>query len=267
MYVCMYVCNASDTTVEKWCAYPSEINTKIENAHIAKEESVTFVMNGADYTVDLTSSSPEQIREATNKRREMRRNIKTTPQAKSPQEQNDWTVEPDIFSNGTQRWIIPVSQSASVCRETDEFNKASAQYVKMLGETAPLPRRVDYYESETTSSNFQSKKDEFAKAGIPTKEIWVFYGTFSDENIKRIMSEGFKVGGSQVKIKNGSAYGRGVYTATGPRAPQGYGKKTNKVILARGLVGTEGVHSKTPQDDWYLFMDGHQLLPVYVLHM
>uniref|UniRef100_A0A6S8EHV3 PARP catalytic domain-containing protein n=1 Tax=Aureoumbra lagunensis TaxID=44058 RepID=A0A6S8EHV3_9STRA len=137
----------------------------------------------------------------------------------------------------------------------------------MLGETAPLPRRVDYYESETTSSNFQSKKDEFAKAGIPTKEIWVFYGTFSDENIKRIMSEGFKVGGSQVKIKNGSAYGRGVYTATGPRAPQGYGKKTNKVILARGLVGTEGVHSKTPQDDWYLFMDGHQLLPVYVLHM
>mmetsp|Transcript_10257 Transcript_10257/g.15524 ORF Transcript_10257/g.15524 Transcript_10257/m.15524 type:complete len:129 (+) Transcript_10257:719-1105(+) len=86
MYVCMYVCNASDTTVEKWCAYPSEINNKIENAHIAKEESVTFVMNGADYTVDLTSSPPEQIREATNKRREMRRNIKTTPQAKPPQE-------------------------------------------------------------------------------------------------------------------------------------------------------------------------------------
>ena len=45
-----------------------------------------------------------------------------------------------------------------------------------------------------------------------TGEVWVYHGT-NDENIQKIMSGGFKVGGVDIGIKvhNGSSYGLGKY--------------------------------------------------------
>ena len=45
-----------------------------------------------------------------------------------------------------------------------------------------------------------------------TGEVWVYHGT-NDENIQKIMSGGFKVGGIDIGIKvhNGSSYGLGKY--------------------------------------------------------
>ena len=78
---------------------------------------------------------------------------------------------------------------------------------------------------------------------------------------------------ADVPVANGSAYGHGVYTATGPNTPMGYanaGNAGNRVILAKALEGVKGRQEVddcwAPKDDWLVFKTGEQLIPKYVVH-
>jgi hypothetical protein len=165
---------------------------------------------------------------------------------------------------------------------------------------------ITVYDSESTSRQYNDMKGLLERRGAPTDEMWVFHGTSSNQIIEDIMSEGFKVsqpepmhgmhhstsllqvltrlrsqtlqvGGSEVGRRNGAAHGEGVYTAKGPESPWKYSSGTNRVIIARALPGkSENVEHKknaaaatdswSPKLDWIVFKDGHQLLPVYVVH-
>jgi hypothetical protein len=93
-----------------------------------------------------------------------------------------------------------------------------------------------------------------------------------------IIADGFKVGGAgEVKVKNGTSHGSGVYTGTGPAAAVQYGRGSGRVILAKALVGNPcevypstvygwGRDSWSPEKDWMVFKEGHQLQPLYVIH-
>jgi hypothetical protein len=87
------------------------------------------------------------------------------------------------------------------------------------------------------------------------------------------MCNGFLVGGAGVQVANGTAYGQGVYSATGPNTPMGYAKSSNEVILAMAVKGkhtsgsqTAGSDSWSPKQDWMIFAKGEQLHPTYVVH-
>ena len=102
------------------------------------------------------------------------------------------------------------------------------------------------------------------------EEMMVFHVT-GTENIQSICLESFKVGGQDVAITNGAAYGQGVYTAKGQRTPMCTYGRGEAVILCKALpckisnnVG-EG-DSWAPNEDWLAFKKAKQLLPVYVLH-
>ena len=85
---------------------------------------------------------------------------------------------------------------------------------------------------------------------------------------EKIMIQGFKVGGIDLPAANGSAYGKGVYTAIGPNAPMSYSGKDRVVILAQALKGdnnTQVPDSWQPRDDWKVFRSGSQLLPKYIV--
>ena len=143
--------------------------------------------------------------------------------------------------------------------------------MRLLGPSAEAVRKVDFYESEAVTRRFQERTAEFARAGKPTKEIWVFHGTPDIANVAKICSEGFKVGGRNVKVAHGSANGAGVYTATGPGTPMSYSREARCVILCLGLPGKEGLQGESDSwagnvPDWRIFAQGGQLWPRYVVH-
>lgn len=65
------------------------------------------------------------------------------------------------------------------------------------------------------------------------REILVSHGTDADA-IDLIVGGGFKVGGTGgIRVKNGSTYGRGIYTSTDTETAIQFGKVSGMVILAK----------------------------------
>ena len=156
-------------------------------------------------------------------------------------------------------------------KELYHFNFAVGQFVRLLaGVTPPKVTRVDVYESPWVEDAFTQKKADLERHGTPPDQIWVFHGTKTSGDVEAICSGGFKVGGQGVGVANGSAYGKGVYTATGPGTPMGYGQSSRSVILCKALPGTTGPQgvgdSWKPCNDWVIFREAAQLLPKYVVH-
>ena len=111
---------------------------------------------------------------------------------------------------------------------------------------------------------FLACKDIFNAARKPTNEIWVFHGT-TLQAVKLIVEDGFKVGGVDISMTHGAAFGPGVYTAVGPNTAMDYARGNRCVILARGMLGGQGDHGVGGQD-YKIFRSSHQLLPCYVVH-
>jgi hypothetical protein len=155
-------------------------------------------------------------------------------------------------------------------REEAEFYKASGQYYHLLGDKSRKVNQVDVYISKKNEKKYLAQKEKLKSLGKSHEETWVFHGTSDGKVVKEICCNGFKVGGEEVLIQNGAAYGHGVYTAQGPDTPMTYGKSSSRVILCLGLLGTCGKQgiddSWRPNSDWVVFKDPAQLLPKYVVH-
>ena len=157
------------------------------------------------------------------------------------------------------------------CRETTEFNIASAQFCRLLCAPLNIVKTVQVIEYERNSPVIK-KFEEMKATLVNIEQIWVFHGT-NEVSLNRIIVEGFKVGGvDNISIINGKNYGNGVYTATGPKTPMTYSKGNNKIILAKALPGQRSHNesrgdsdSWVPRDDWMVFRSGSQLLPCYVV--
>ena len=148
----------------------------------------------------------------------------------------------------------------------------SSKLSRLLGPGHARVKQVDVYESGRAEQAWRAKRREIeARVGVQ-QPVWVFHGT-APQNLVSIMTEGFRVGGRDVGVANGSAYGLGVYTATGPATPLATYGQGKSVILAIAVEGTQtraeavGSDSWTPNGDWIIFKHGAQLLPKYVIHM
>jgi hypothetical protein len=131
------------------------------------------------------------------------------------------------------------------------------------------PNRVCLWINPELYARYQRKRAEFERLGKDTQPVWVFHGTKHEATLQ-ICQGGFKIGGSDTAVVNGTVHGKGVYTATGPGTPMGYNERldpTKKhVILAMALRGEDGVDSRCPVRDWLLFTSADQLLPLYVVY-
>lgn len=159
-------------------------------------------------------------------------------------------------------------QQERVTHESTLFAMAMTQYSSMMGaaaKTATEPQEVWYLKNETLERRFVERRRQLS----PRDTIWVFHGT-DLTNVGPIFEDGFKVGGRDISVANGSAFGHGVYTACGPRDPLAYGRN-QVVILAMAVKGRHGVSegwdSWTPpsRPDWVVFKSGDQLLPCFAL--
>eukprot|EP00467_Chlorarachnion_reptans_P008600 CAMPEP_0114492230 /NCGR_PEP_ID=MMETSP0109-20121206/3438_1 /TAXON_ID=29199 /ORGANISM="Chlorarachnion reptans, Strain CCCM449" /LENGTH=448 /DNA_ID=CAMNT_0001669047 /DNA_START=109 /DNA_END=1455 /DNA_ORIENTATION=- len=214
------------------------------------------------------------------------------------QSQTFWISEPYWLGNGCLKRELSgfKHKVLGYAREGLEYNIAYGQLAKMLrhGDTdkrfASILDRVDMnfielYHSHEVAARFEATRVAFART-MKTKCLWVFHGTNAD-NVEEIMTKGFKVGGvdTGIDIKNGAAFGNGVYTSLSPDIPLLYGK-CKTLILSLGVVGEvfdyaipmcialgqipETADSWRPHpssdklvDDWIIFRSGAQLLPKY----
>lgn len=204
-------------------------------------------------------------------------------------------------SNGAEicgtKWTIKRSQvtaAAAAAREAAGTNTVNtellAQHFELaLGKFAlhggcgDKVVQVDVYDSPARAQHFLGLQRRFEAEGRMHKVAnrdkmhWAFHGTAPDAAAD-IMIGGFKVGGSEIAIRNGDVHGRGVYTARTAKTAVQYAGSRGVVILANALPGFQGkkmsdrgasgeVDSWTPNQDWVVFRTGSQLLPVYALHL
>jgi hypothetical protein len=182
----------------------------------------------------------------------------------------DWRAPSQRLNNGvTVRKIKEADVGVTDSKELEEFNKAVGHYMRLMGQSSRKVTQVDVYDSPNVEKTFQDKEADFQAKKVDTKRIWVFHGT-AEDNIEKICCGGFRVAHGD-QIKNGAAYGHGVYTATGPQTPMSYADRTGcgAVILSLALPGMTGqqeqADSWVPQSDWMIFKTGEQLCPKYVV--
>jgi hypothetical protein len=182
---------------------------------------------------------------------------------------NQWNIRGRDCGNGILSYRITATSVANgvVSRELTEYTLASQQFSR-LGQQHPT--MIDVYENPTLKTRYDATRRSFAASGKPAEEVFVFHGTAS-ANVELIMKTGFRVGGRDIAAANGSAYGIGVYTATGPNTPVNYAQGSRQVILSYALTGNvgsaaNGGDSWRPRGDWHIFRHGNQLLPKWVVH-
>jgi len=183
----------------------------------------------------------------------------------------DWRAPSQRLNNGvTVRKIKEADVGVTDSKELEEFNKAVGHYMRLMGQSSRKVTQVDVYDSPNVEKTFQDKEADFRAKKVDTKRIWVFHGT-AEDNIEKICCGGFRVAHGD-QIKNGAAFGHGVYTATGPQTPMSYADRTGcgAVILSLALPGRTGQQEQAdswvvPQSDWMIFKTGEQLCPKYVV--
>ena len=170
----------------------------------------------------------------------------------------------------TKRELKPQGAAVVKNEEAIHYNAAVVQFSQMLGGQGHKVTAVDWYDNPSLAQRFESCKLRLKSS----EEVWVFHGCSDAAIVPKIMTDGFKVAGVDpgVPIKNGAAYGNGVYSATGPGTPMNYAQGAKCVILARAVKGKHGPGPDTgcdswcPHSDWLIFKAKEQLLPVYVVH-
>jgi peptidase E len=190
-----------------------------------------------------------------------------------------WIRSPRKIAEGVSMQEIKADEVSFIhCKELDAFNFAKGHYDHLLGKVAQknTVKQVDVYQSVPVQVAYDQCKAQFSKRGFK-EEIWVFHGTPSANTVQKICTEGFKVGGQPggPPIANGAVHGLGVYAATSPNTPMGYGKDSRSVVLCLALPGKKGENATQrkgeedhwyPKKDWVVFKTGAQLLPKYVVH-
>lgn len=192
-----------------------------------------------------------------------------------------WSVSPAAHDGARISFLDPPFDHSTVSRETQEANFVCGIFHNILGQEGSRVKivRIQVIEYENDSkvwSNFREKKRAFDGKG-KGHQCWVFHGSCA-KSMSGIITQGFKVGGEDVAIVNGSMYGSGVYTATGLRGPMAYATPhrvtgTHHVVLAKGLTGDSRTLSAPdghcdswiPRNNWLVFRSGEQLLPCYIV--
>ena len=103
------------------------------------------------------------------------------------------------------------ASDAGINWEQIHFNEAAVQFHLMIGAQRNVRvQEVLVIVNEALRVQFESKRDALDAAGKSTREIWVFHGTGSQDNIDSIITDGFRVPPAGEET-NGARYGQGEY--------------------------------------------------------
>lgn len=261
----------------QWTYPGNQINAQVEAAHIdaAKPRVQAMITSdkypaGQRYTFDVTAMV--QVNDRTGYQRKLKRSPLQAPTGATAAGSSGSILPsraPNSDSGHVKRWKLP-DYAERVQHPSDpealHYNQAVAHFAIMTNNKLGVPTTVEFVHNTTLQAQFDQCRQQM---GSRAKEVWVFHGTAS-ANVDSILSNGFRVGGVDVPVANGTAYGRGVYTSTAADTAHQYGAG-RQVLLARALTAREGTRDDgicdmwRPRPVWAVFREGRQLLPVYVL--
>eukprot|EP01018_Ginkgo_biloba_P039120 Gb_11774 [translate_table: standard] len=143
------------------------------------------------------------------------------------------------------------------------FRQAESQFYRMSSGGNHKVVKVEYILNKLLQSRYDRAKQEFEAKNKKMQQMLVFHGT--DQNaIEKIVQEGFKIGGQGVSVRNGSAFGAGVYTALDPDTSVDYSRGSGMMLLSFALVGQEGIDfNKGRTPDVIVLPRADILLPSY----
>ena len=143
----------------------------------------------------------------------------------------DWKIDFKLISSEVALYEVNRDeiQLHIISKEQEEFRKAASQFAFFTDQPINMVTKVEvivYSPESNVIKNFRNCKDKFIKSHKPISEIQVFHGTNEETNVQGIIAEGFKVGGVDpgIPIKNGMAYGTGVYTSLASKTAQTYAR-------------------------------------------
>eukprot|EP01064_Diplonema_japonicum_P018757 TRINITY_DN27443_c0_g1_i1.p1 TRINITY_DN27443_c0_g1~~TRINITY_DN27443_c0_g1_i1.p1 ORF type:complete len:454 (+),score=110.88 TRINITY_DN27443_c0_g1_i1:42-1364(+) len=104
------------------------------------------------------------------------------------------------------------------------------------------------------------------KLGSDMTPVMLFHGTAA-HNIKPIIETGLRIPGkgNKIAVANGSAFGVGIYTGTGPQISDNYTRGCGYMFVCAGLIG--GVYSTSVKQPGgaCVFFDASLVLPCFVV--
>eukprot|EP00467_Chlorarachnion_reptans_P012791 CAMPEP_0114501188 /NCGR_PEP_ID=MMETSP0109-20121206/8365_1 /TAXON_ID=29199 /ORGANISM="Chlorarachnion reptans, Strain CCCM449" /LENGTH=412 /DNA_ID=CAMNT_0001678901 /DNA_START=213 /DNA_END=1448 /DNA_ORIENTATION=- len=155
---------------------------------------------------------------------------------------HSWKKPPkSVRNSATTKITVKTNEAGTdVCTENHEFNLAFAQFMRSLKGKRDVSA-ISIYESPVLEYRYREQlKKMSTELSTETNagERWVFHGT-NKEVVEQIMIQGFKIGGEDIRVRNGSMFGKGVYTSTsaGDALQYADGKV---VILSRAILGNHG---------------------------
>lgn len=155
------------------------------------------------------------------------------------------------------------------------FRLAESQFFRMMGAEASkyTVQQVEYIVNPPLIKAYNSYRNKLISQGTvsnPPDERLAFHGT-SQDVMELIITGGFKIGGQEVKVASGTAYGQGVYTSEEPAFAQRYIKTTGltslllvKVLLTPDTRKVFGSDQQTLQQ--IISPNKYQVLPSYLVH-
>lgn len=170
-------------------------------------------------------------------------------------------------SPGVPRVVEPSSSWNTTNPDQVLFRMVESQFQRQ-SQTTEKVKKIEVWDTPELQSKFEEVKLSL-RATEDDVEL-VFHGT-APENINKIMRGGFKIGGDEVGVSSGAAYGRGVYVALVPAIAKGYARG-KKVLIAAELLkgpkkkrGSRVIGHNPAMSDALVIHDKRQLWPRFVV--
>ena len=144
-------------------------------------------------------------------------------------------------------------------------------------------RAVTYVHNSVLLEKYNKAKQKMIDQGIDPAETFVYHGS-GLKNYPDICRKGLLIGGKDVKVAIGSAYGYGVCTATDPTMAIYFSSTNGKLLVCRLLVGlvspepiksikeldTTTFHShfvdfRGVQSNYFISFKSDYVLPTYIV--
>jgi hypothetical protein len=178
----------------------------------------------------------------------------------------------EIWPNDVRVYhLLTPGESADVTQDVMHYGLATSRFTAMMAKLQPVrPTEAALIDNPALRERYKAKREAYARDGKPVNEVWAFHRGEREEDVNKILQDGFSVEGGVAQGAMELSHGPGVYIAV--RSDVALLNHPNlwsltsykKLILAKVLVG------RLNEDTFHLghmrrFVSADQVLPLYTI--
>lgn len=184
----------------------------------------------------------------------------------------DWDLSKSFYQPELKPVQIPLQRQANF----DNLDLNSEEAKGIINNFATTVKKFNVKKIMKVSNPgleeiFKAKENDlFDKNFYGKEDVW--HGTKTMDIYKKICNEGFLIGGTDVKVANGTVFGRGVNASKEAQVCINYTGKTYHILFCSGVTGnsTENQNDTQGFDSFrgpnvIVFFDSAQVIPRYLI--